>query len=58
MTKGTASMGKKSGMKTHLICKRCGKHTYHKKKKRCASCGYGATATIRKYAWNKKTHDA
>ncbi|HLC98423.1 MAG TPA: 50S ribosomal protein L37e, partial [Candidatus Nanoarchaeia archaeon] len=29
MTKGTPSMGKKSGKKTHIFCRRCGKHTYH-----------------------------
>ena len=54
MTKGTPSMGRKSGKKTHIVCKRCGKHTYHAKKKRCASCGYGNTAKTRKYNWNKK----
>jgi len=57
MTKGTPSMGRKSGKKTHIPCKRCGKRAYHVKKKRCASCGYGDTARVRKYAWNKKTHD-
>jgi large subunit ribosomal protein L37e len=54
MTKGTASHGKKSGKKTHIPCRRCGKHAYHVRKKKCASCGYGATTTIRKYTWNKK----
>ena len=54
MTKGTPSMGKKSGKKSHIPCKRCGKRSYHVKKKRCASCGYGATAKKRKYRWNKK----
>ena len=54
MTKGTASHGKKSGKKTHIRCKRCGRHAYHIRKKRCASCGYGGQATIRRYAWMKK----
>ena len=54
MTKGTPSMGKHSGKKTHMRCRRCGKPAYHMSKKKCASCGYGETATIRKYAWNKK----
>lgn len=58
MTKGTASMGKRSGKKTHIRCRRCGKHSYHVKKKKCASCGYGASAKKRTYTWNKKTHDA
>lgn len=54
MSKGTASHGKKSGKKTHVRCRRCGERTYHVQKKRCASCGYGETARLRKYAWNKK----
>ncbi len=56
MTKGTASMGRKSGKKTHIPCRRCGKRAYHVTKKKCASCGYGATAHQRKYNWNKKNH--
>ena len=54
MTKGTASMGKKSGKKTHMTCRRCGKQTYHKQKKRCSSCGFGETAKLRSYSWQKK----
>ncbi|NQV90909.1 50S ribosomal protein L37e [Candidatus Woesearchaeota archaeon] len=54
MVKGTASMGKKSGKKTHIPCKRCGGFSYHVRKKKCASCGFGDTSTKRKYAWNKK----
>jgi large subunit ribosomal protein L37e len=52
--KGTPSHGKKSGKKTHLHCRRCGKHTYHKRTKVCSSCGYGKTAKIRKYNWKKE----
>ena len=52
--KGTPSMGGKSGKKNHLTCRRCGKLTYHKKKKRCASCGFGATATQRSFKFYKK----
>ncbi|MBI5398084.1 50S ribosomal protein L37e [Candidatus Woesearchaeota archaeon] len=54
MSKGTASMGVRSGKKTHLYCRRCGKHTFHKRKKRCASCGYGKTSKVRSYTWQKK----
>ncbi|MBU0536672.1 MAG: 50S ribosomal protein L37e [Nanoarchaeota archaeon] len=54
MAKGTPSMGKKSGKKTHIFCRRCGKHTYHKRTKICSSCGYGNSAKIRSYAWQKK----
>ncbi len=54
MSKGTPSMGKKSGKKTHIVCRRCGKRTYHIHKKRCSSCGYGKTARLRSYSWQKK----
>ena len=56
MTKGTPSMGRRSGKKTHIRCRRCGGHTYHARKKKCASCGYGETAKTRKYNWNKKNN--
>lgn len=47
MTKGTAS--KSGGKKTHIACRRCGKHSYHVQKKRCASCGFGETNKIRQF---------
>lgn len=52
--KGTASFGKHSGKKTHVICRRCGKCTMHKTNKECASCGYGKSPKMRNYSWNKK----
>ena len=52
MTKGTTS--KWGGKKTHVACRRCGKHTYHVQKRRCASCGFGETAKLRAYNWAKK----
>lgn len=52
--KGTPSHGKKSGKKSHLICRRCGGHSYHKSKKVCSSCGYGASSKLRNYNWAKK----
>ena len=52
--KGTSSMGKKSGKKNMIYCRRCGKRTFHKRKKRCSSCGYGKTSRLRSYAWQKK----
>ena len=54
MTKGTASKGKHSGKVTHARCRRCGKRTYHLNKRQCASCGYGRSAKLRKYRWDKK----
>jgi len=54
MTKGTASMGKKSGKTNMIHCRRCGKRTYHKSKKVCSSCGFGASPKMRSYSWQKK----
>ncbi|MBS3156852.1 50S ribosomal protein L37e [Candidatus Woesearchaeota archaeon] len=54
MVKGTPSMGKKSGKVTHIRCRRCGKPTYHRTKKKCSSCGFGKSSRLRKYSWNKK----
>lgn len=52
MSKGTASHF--GGKKTHIICRRCGKHAFHVQKRVCASCGFGKTAKRRKFAWAKK----
>ena len=54
MSKGTPSKGKSTGKKTHIRCRRCGKHTYHVRKKVCSSCGFGETSKIRKYSWQNK----
>lgn len=54
MGTGTAAMGKKNKGANHIMCRRCGKRTYHKSKKVCASCGFGASSKIRTYTWNKK----
>ena len=52
MTKGTQSFGKRHN-KSHTLCRRCGRSTYHIQKKRCSSCGF-PSATIRKYNWSEK----
>ena len=54
MSKGTASMGKRSKGKTHIYCRRCGGHSYHKSRKECSSCGYGNSAKLRSYTWQTK----
>jgi len=54
MTKGTSAHGKKSGKSNMTHCRRCGKRTYHMKKKICSSCGYGGTARMRSYSWQNK----
>ncbi|MEC7502989.1 MAG: 50S ribosomal protein L37e [Candidatus Thermoplasmatota archaeon] len=53
MSKGTPSMGKRQ-KSTHIRCRRCGKHSFHKTKSICSSCGYGQTAKLRKYRWSKR----
>lgn len=54
MGTGTPSFGRKSGKKTHIMCRRCGFRAYHATKGRCAKCGFGASAKIRKYNWSNK----
>ncbi|HLC62919.1 MAG TPA: 50S ribosomal protein L37e [Candidatus Nanoarchaeia archaeon] len=55
MTKGTASHGRKSGKHGQVTrCRRCGKRAYNLSKKKCSSCGYGKSRSLRSYAWQKK----
>jgi len=54
MGTGTAAMGNKNSGVNHIMCRRCGKRTYHKSHKVCSSCGFGKTAKLRRYNWNKK----
>jgi large subunit ribosomal protein L37e len=51
MSKGTPS--KSGGKKSHIMCRRCGKHSFHAQKKVCAACGFGKTSKIRQYNWAK-----
>ncbi|MFT4311780.1 MAG: 50S ribosomal protein L37e [Candidatus Woesearchaeota archaeon] len=53
MSKGTASQGKHGRSKNHIICRRCGAHAMHKTTGICASCGFGRSAKMRSYAWQK-----
>ncbi|CAG8893960.1 unnamed protein product [Penicillium nalgiovense] len=52
MTKGTSSFGKRHN-KTHTLCRRCGKRSFHIQKSTCANCGYPAAKT-RKFNWGEK----
>ncbi|CAF3262311.1 unnamed protein product [Rotaria socialis] len=52
MTKGTQSFGKRN-CKTHTLCRRCGRSSYHLQKKQCSACGY-PSAKIRKFQWSDK----
>jgi large subunit ribosomal protein L37e len=49
MVKGTPSFGKHNKI-THIRCRRCGRHAYHIRKKRCAACGY-PNPRLRSYNW-------
>ncbi|XP_055546476.1 probable 60S ribosomal protein L37-A [Wyeomyia smithii] len=52
MTKGTSSFGKRRN-KTHTLCRRCGRSSYHIQKHTCSQCGY-PSAKIRSYNWSIK----
>jgi large subunit ribosomal protein L37e len=45
-------MGKRNKV-THIRCRRCGRHSYHIRKKECANCGF-PRARLRSYAWQWK----
>jgi len=51
MTKGTPSKGKKAKGTVHIMCRRCGRRSYHKKTSICSSCGYGKSKRMRSYSW-------
>ena len=51
MGKGTPA--RRGGKIVHIICRRCGRHSYHRQKGVCASCGFGAMARRRGYDWAK-----
>nr|CBV76072.1 60S ribosomal protein L37 [Polytomella sp. Pringsheim 198.80] len=50
--KGTGSFGKRRN-KTHTMCRRCGRKSYHIQKSTCSMCGY-PSATKRTYQWGQK----
>ncbi|KAJ1557221.1 60S ribosomal protein L37A, partial [Nowakowskiella sp. JEL0078] len=51
-SKGTSSFGKRHS-KTHTLCRRCGRRSFHIQKKTCAQCGYPAAKT-RSWEWGAK----
>lgn len=53
MVKGTPSKGKMN-KRTHILCRRCGKHSYHVRDKECAACGFGKSSKLRKFSWQWK----
>jgi len=54
MTKGTPSFGKRN-KKTHIACRRCGRHSYHIRDSVCSACGFGKSSKLRQFAWQWKT---
>ncbi|KZV56102.1 hypothetical protein F511_06119 [Dorcoceras hygrometricum] len=52
MGKGTGSFGKRRN-KTHTLCVRCGRRSFHLQKSRCSACAYPA-ARKRTYNWSVK----
>merc|ERR1712151_192613 len=52
MTKGTSSFGKRHN-KTHTLCVRCGRKSYHIQKKVCGACGF-PSARKRTFNWGDK----
>ena len=34
----------------HVLCRRCGNHSFHKSHKECAKCGFGISARLKKSA--------
>ena len=53
MSKGTPSFGKRNKV-THVLCRRCGKRTFHVSHKVCAACGFGKSRKMKKIAWQNK----
>ncbi len=51
MGKGTPS--RRGGKIVHVICRRCGRHAFHRQKAVCSSCGFGASPRRRSYDWAK-----
>ncbi|MDT7864481.1 MAG: 50S ribosomal protein L37e [Thermoproteota archaeon] len=47
MTKGTTSFGKFNRRPTHIRCRRCGNHSYNRRKRYCAHCGFGKMKKIK-----------
>lgn len=54
MGKGTPSKGKKNKATTHKTCRRCGNHSFHRRKSFCAYCGFGRSAKLRQPGWRNR----
>ena len=54
ISKGTSSFGKRGRKTRHIMCRRCGRRAYNVKERKCAACGYGESAKVRRYSWQTK----
>jgi large subunit ribosomal protein L37e len=54
MSKGTPSQGKHNKGSNHIICRRCGRRSYHVRKKACSACGFGASKRLKSFTWKNK----
>ena len=52
MSKGTPSFGKHNKV-VHIRCRRCGRHSYHKRLEKCSACGF-PRAKMYKMSWKWK----
>ena len=50
----TKAMGAHNRKQPHVMCRRCGKESYLKRKRYCSHCGYGTSSKIKAYAWLSK----
>jgi large subunit ribosomal protein L37e len=51
--KGTPSMGKRNKT-VHVLCRRCGRRSFHQRKRRCSSCGFGLSASRYDHSWARR----
>jgi large subunit ribosomal protein L37e len=51
--KGTPSMGKRNKT-VHVLCRRCGRRSFHPRKRRCSSCGFGLSASRYDHSWARR----
>jgi large subunit ribosomal protein L37e len=46
-------MGKRQ-KSTHIVCRRCGKMSFHARHKVCSSCGFGRSKKLVSHTWTTK----
>ena len=46
MGKGTPARGRRN-KRTHMLCRRCGNHSYNIRKSFCTSCNFGKSSKLK-----------